>query len=46
MFEQWLAGELPTPRLTPEWRAKLSRQTRAKELLAVLEALPAHRSDS
>jgi glycosyltransferase involved in cell wall biosynthesis len=43
MFEQWLAGELPTPKLTPEWRAKLSRQTRARELLAVLEALPAHR---
>jgi glycosyltransferase involved in cell wall biosynthesis len=44
MFEQWLAGELPAPKLTPEWRAKLSRQTRARELLAVLEALPARRT--
>ena len=39
MFEQWLAGILPTPRLTAEWKEKLSRSTRAKELLAVLENL-------
>lgn len=43
MFEQWLAGALPTPQLTPEWREKLSRQSRARELLAVLEGLPARR---
>jgi glycosyltransferase involved in cell wall biosynthesis len=41
LFEQWLAGALSSPKLTPEWRAKLSRQTRARELLAVLEGLPA-----
>jgi glycosyltransferase involved in cell wall biosynthesis len=43
MFEEWLNGALPSPKLTPEWREKLSRQTRARELLAVLEALPARR---
>ena len=43
MFEQWLTGRLPSPKLTPEWREKLSRQSRARELLAVLEALPARR---
>jgi glycosyltransferase involved in cell wall biosynthesis len=41
MFERWLRGELPTPTLTPEWRDKLSRKTRARELLAVLEGLAA-----
>ena len=41
MFEQWLAGVLPTPKLTAEWKEKLSRKSRARELLAVLESLPA-----
>jgi glycosyltransferase involved in cell wall biosynthesis len=43
MFEQWLTGALPNPKLTPEWREKLSRQSRARELLAALQALPARR---
>jgi hypothetical protein len=37
MFEQWLGGALQTPKLTPEWKEKLSRRTRTKELLTVLE---------
>jgi glycosyltransferase involved in cell wall biosynthesis len=41
MFEQWLSGVLPTPRLTPEWKERLSRKSRARELLALLESLPA-----
>lgn len=44
MFQQWLVGALPTPRLTPEWRERLSRKSRARELLTVLEDLPARRS--
>jgi glycosyltransferase involved in cell wall biosynthesis len=43
MFEQWRAGVLPTPKLTAEWKERLSRQSRAGELLALLENLPARR---
>jgi glycosyltransferase involved in cell wall biosynthesis len=46
MFEQWLAGVLPTPKLTAEWKEKLSRKSRARELLAVLENLPARRGQT
>ncbi len=41
MVEQWAAGDLAAPKLTAEWKEKLSRQSRARELLAVLESLPA-----
>ena len=46
MFEQWLAGVLPAPKLTAEWKEKLSRKSRARELLAVLENLPARRGQT
>jgi len=40
MFEHWLAGSLMAPKLNAEWRERLSRKSRARELLTVLQGLP------
>ncbi len=42
MAEQWRSGCLSVPSLSPEWRTRLGRQTRARELLEVLEGLTSH----
>lgn len=42
MAAQWRSGSLPAPKLSPEWRARLARQTRSQELLEVLERLVPH----
>jgi hypothetical protein len=39
--DAWSAGELETRRLTPEWRERLDRRTRARELAELLrQAVP------
>ena len=43
MVDEWRAGSLAAPRLTPEWKQRLARTTRARELLEVLEAADASR---
>ena len=38
---RWRAGELNGTPLSPEWRASLSRRTRAEEYAALLEEVVA-----
>ena len=43
MVGEWRAGSLAAPSLTPDWKQRLSRTTRARELLEVIEAVEASR---
>jgi glycosyltransferase involved in cell wall biosynthesis len=44
LVQQWRGGTLTAPRLTDEWKERLSRRTRAQELLAALERVAASSS--